>query len=50
MTVSDLNKQFGSRHVLRDVTFRVREGEVLGLIGPTGALRHAEDRWGCWLG
>ena len=37
LTVSDLNKWFGSRHVLRDVTFSVREGEVLGLIGPNGA-------------
>jgi ABC-2 type transport system ATP-binding protein len=37
LTVSDLNKKFGSRHVLRNVTFGVREGEVLGLIGPNGA-------------
>jgi ABC-2 type transport system ATP-binding protein len=37
LTVSHLNKKFGSRLVLNDVGFQVREGEVLGLIGPNGA-------------
>jgi ABC-2 type transport system ATP-binding protein len=37
LTVNGLSKKFGSRAVLRDVSFSVRRGEVLGLIGPNGA-------------
>jgi ABC-2 type transport system ATP-binding protein len=35
--VTGLGKRFGPIVALNDVTFRVREGEVLGLIGPNGA-------------
>ena len=37
LTVNGLFKHFGARAVLRDVSFGVRQGEVLGLIGPNGA-------------
>jgi len=37
LTVNGLSKRFGSREVLRDVSFTVRPAEVLGLIGPNGA-------------
>jgi ABC-2 type transport system ATP-binding protein len=37
LTVEGLSKKFGARAVLRDVSFGVRQGEVLGLIGPNGA-------------
>jgi ABC-type multidrug transport system ATPase subunit len=37
LTVERLSKNFGARAVLRDVSFGVRQGEVLGLIGPNGA-------------
>ena len=37
LTVSHLNKKFGSRLVLGNVGFQIRQGEVLGLIGPNGA-------------
>src|SRR5215475_5601734 len=37
LTVNGLSKQFGPRAVLRNVSFSVRQGEVLGLIGPNGA-------------
>jgi len=37
LTVNGLFKQFGARAVLRNVSFSVRQGEVLGLIGPNGA-------------
>ena len=33
----DLNKSFGSVHVLRDVTLVVEKGEFYGLFGPNGA-------------
>jgi len=35
--VRELSKRFGAIAALSDVSFRVREGEVLGLIGPNGA-------------
>ena len=35
--VNGVCKRFGPIVALNDVTFRVREGEVLGLIGPNGA-------------
>ena len=37
LQVSNLSKRFGKNHALTDVSFHVREGEVLGLIGPNGA-------------
>src|SRR6267142_2800357 len=37
LTVENLTKKFGSRSVLSDVSFNVRGGEVLGLIGPNGS-------------
>jgi branched-chain amino acid transport system ATP-binding protein len=32
-----LGKSFGANQVLRDLSFDVREGEVLGILGPNGA-------------
>ena len=37
LTVEKVRKHFGSRAVLDNVSFAVRESEVLGLIGPNGA-------------
>src|SRR5262245_66490910 len=37
LTVTGLYQQFGAREVLQNVSFSVRQGEVLGLIGPNGA-------------
>lgn len=33
----DLNKGFGKKHILKDVSFEVEEGDILGFIGPNGA-------------
>lgn len=33
----DLEKVFGSRHVVKSVSFHVKQGEVVGLLGPNGA-------------
>ncbi|MBI2215697.1 MAG: ABC transporter ATP-binding protein [Candidatus Rokubacteria bacterium] len=37
LTVSRLTKRFGGFTALSDVTFDVKEGEILGLIGPNGS-------------
>jgi branched-chain amino acid transport system ATP-binding protein len=37
LTVSGLTKQFGGFTALNAVSFEVREGEILGLIGPNGS-------------
>jgi branched-chain amino acid transport system ATP-binding protein len=37
LQVSNVSKRFGGVSALKDVSFEVREGEILGLIGPNGA-------------
>ena len=37
LEVHNIGKRFGGLVALRDVTFSVAEGEIVGLIGPNGA-------------
>ena len=37
LEVKKLNKSFGKKQVLHNVSFKVDEGEILGFIGPNGA-------------
>ncbi len=37
LDVQHLNKSFGSKHVLKDVSFSVERGHIVGLVGPNGA-------------
>ena len=36
--VGDVVKRFGNAEALRGVSFRVREGEIFGLLGPNAGL------------
>jgi len=33
----EVGKRFGGVHALRNVSLRLREGDVVGLIGPNGS-------------
>ena len=37
LTAESLDKSFGGRRILRDVSISIRGGEVVGLLGPNGA-------------
>src|SRR5437868_2215189 len=37
LRVASITKQYADQTVLSDVTFDIREGEILGIIGPNGA-------------
>jgi lipopolysaccharide export system ATP-binding protein len=37
LELHDLNKSFGDRHVVQDVSLEVEQGELVGLLGPNGA-------------
>jgi len=37
LIVNGLQKSYGARQVVRDVALQVESGEVIGLLGPTGA-------------
>jgi branched-chain amino acid transport system ATP-binding protein len=37
LEVQGLQKRFGGVHAVRDVSFSLRQGEILGLLGPNGA-------------
>lgn len=37
ITVQNLNKSYGSLHVLKDVSFGIQAGELVSIVGPSGA-------------
>lgn len=37
LEVKSINKSFGSKKILNDVSFSIHQGEILGFIGPNGA-------------
>ena len=39
LNISHLSKSFGSLNVLRDISFSVRKGEVVSIIGPSGSVK-----------
>ncbi|KEZ21057.1 ABC transporter related protein [Sphingobium yanoikuyae] len=47
--VKGLNKSFGDKHVVRDVSIRVEEGRITGFLGPNGAGKTTTLRLLCGL-
>jgi ABC-2 type transport system ATP-binding protein len=47
--VQGMNKHFGEKHVVRDLTLRARRGEILGFLGPNGSGKTTSIRMMCGL-
>lgn len=47
--VHGLNKRFGAKHVVKDVSLRVRRGEIFGFLGPNGSGKTTSIRMMCGL-
>ena len=47
--VRDLNKSFGDKHVVIDLSLRVERGEIFGFLGPNGSGKTTSIRLMCGL-
>src|SRR5208337_4149931 len=47
--VQGLNKHFGDKHVVKNVSLRVRRGEIFGFLGPNGSGKTTTIRMMCGL-
>ena len=47
--VRGLNKRFGDKHVVNDLSLRVNRGEILGFLGPNGSGKTTSIRMMCGL-
>lgn len=49
INVSGLNKYFGNKHVVKDLTLQVGRGEIVGFLGPNGSGKTTAIRMMCGL-
>jgi len=49
INVSGLNKNFGSKHVVKDLSLKVNQGEIFGFLGPNGSGKTTSIRILCGL-
>ncbi|CAN7612568.1 ABC transporter ATP-binding protein [Trinickia sp. LjRoot230] len=47
--VHGLNKHFGQKHVVKDMSLQVRRGEIFGFLGPNGSGKTTSIRMMCGL-
>ena len=47
--VDRINKHFGSKHVVKDLSLQVRRGEIFGFLGPNGSGKTTTLRMICGL-
>lgn len=47
--VEGLNKHFGGKHAVKDVSLRLRRGEIFGFLGPNGSGKTTTIRMMCGL-
>ena len=47
--VHGLNKHFGDKHVVRDLSLQVKRGEIFGFLGPNGSGKTTSIRMMCGL-
>lgn len=47
--VTGLNKRFGDKHVVKDLSLQVSEGEIFGFLGPNGSGKTTSIRMLCGL-